>query len=673
MAKVSYLLRRGANYYWRRRLPVGNGPARKQTHVIISLGTPLLPRARLLGARLNLIAELLTEQLPMLTSEQINGVFRSVLLAQVTKLDCVVASECADATFDLSESVRMDEQWYWVYRLLGARGPNAEVDNDVAEQMRAASVPEEDIYTVAVRLQQLRRAKMVPVPQCKLEALCKAVDAELTDGNISMTQQAYFRAKSEAAALSARNQRDGRSSDRARAEVVVAQDAKTFADLKLRKAASAAAYPEDSAQAASLHATTEESRESQQPTAPQTISFETHPIFIASEKMIADNKEHKIWREKGQLQARQTYRLFVMLLLEQKVHSIEALRQEHFSAFKDMLGQFATVYGKSSRDKTRSLEELREIGALKTAAERGVEGSTINRHLTALTSMVRTLRAEGKPIKADINPDALRVPKTERGRDLTKSASPIRVDAMFQLPVFSGCANAEEQFKAGEQIFHCANYFVPMLLHYAAGRREEFCGLRVDEVCTDGPIPFIDVVPNEYRDLKTLASQRGLPIPPEMLRLNFLPYWRAVKSLGYDLVFPELRWGDSNMSLGGRFYKNFERGLGLVRKAGGPKPDAKEQSFHFRQLRKAFGAQLKKRGVHSEERADLLGHAGGTVTEENYADVTELTRMLELMGKIPNVTSHLIPKTVQLLPWVRDHLPPPDARRRERKIRLARG
>jgi hypothetical protein len=170
MAEISYLLKRGSVFYWRRRLPVGSGSARKQSYVVISLGTPLLPRARLLGAQLNLIAELLTEQLPTMTSEQINGVFRRVLLAQVAKLDCVVANESADATFDPREGVRMDEQWHWVYRLLGKRGPHTEVDDDVAGQMRAAAVPEEDIYTVAVRLQQLRRAKMVPVPQPKLEA-----------------------------------------------------------------------------------------------------------------------------------------------------------------------------------------------------------------------------------------------------------------------------------------------------------------------------------------------------------------------------------------------------------------------------------------------------------------------------------------------------------------------
>jgi tripartite-type tricarboxylate transporter receptor subunit TctC len=46
-------------------------------------------------------------------------------------------------------------------------------------------------------------------------------------------------------------------------------------------------------------------------------------------------------------------------------------------------------------------------------------------------------------------------------------------------------------------------------------------------------------------------------------------------------------------------------------------------SHLFRQLRKAFGAELKRRGVHTEERSDLLRHAGKTVDEESYVDPTE--------------------------------------------------
>ena len=84
-------------------------------------------------------------------------------------------------------------------------------------------------------------------------------------------------------------------------------------------------------------------------------------------------------------------------------------------------------------------------------------------------------------------------------------------------------------------------------------------------------------------------------------------------------------------------------------------------------MRKAFGAELKRQGVHSEERSDLMGHAGANVNEEVYVDPIELKRALELMTKIPIMTSHLQPQPIRLLPWVQNKLPPPDARGRARR------
>ena len=70
-------------------------------------------------------------------------------------------------------------------------------------------------------------------------------------------------------------------------------------------------------------------------------------------------------------------------------------------------------------------------------------------------------------------------------------------------------------------------------------------------------------------------------------------------------------------------------------------------------LRTTWGAKLKKAKVSSEERADTLGHSVNNVTEEVYADDTELADQLANMMKLPNVTAHLLPAKINLLPWVR--------------------
>jgi hypothetical protein len=73
----------------------------------------------------------------------------------------------------------------------------------------------------------------------------------------------------------------------------------------------------------------------------------------------------------------------------------------------------------------------------------------------------------------------------------------------------------------------------------------------------------------------------------------------------------------------------------------------------LRSFRRTFGNSLKQAGVHSEDRGDLLGHGGETVTEENYADPIALSIMLKEVMKLPNVTEHLPSRPINLLPWVK--------------------
>jgi len=157
----------------------------------------------------------------MMSTEQVKGVFQQVLLRQIAKTQQVVATSMSDRDFSTKESIRNDTLWHWAYRWLAARGPYANVD-DVAEGiMREAGLSEAEIYGVAERLVGLRYQDMVPIPPGKISTLLEAVGAVSTESNIALAQQAYFRAMSQAAALSARSQREGSAADAVEAEAVV--------------------------------------------------------------------------------------------------------------------------------------------------------------------------------------------------------------------------------------------------------------------------------------------------------------------------------------------------------------------------------------------------------------------------------------------------------------------
>ena len=131
---------------------------------------------------------------------------------------------------------------------------------------------------------------------------------------------------------------------------------------------------------------------------------------------------------------------------------------------------------------------------------------------------------------------------------------------------------------------------------------------------------------------------------PELLRLNFIPYVEAIKALGYRLLFPDLYSPSSQSPLGNRFYKEFKPLLVSV--------GATEKGLGAHAMRHLFGAQLKKKLVTKEDRADLLGHGGDSETSERYCEPHEISTLFELVLKLPVVTAELQQQEVNLLPWV---------------------
>jgi hypothetical protein len=109
----------------------------------------------------------------------------------------------------------------------------------------------------------------------------------------------------------------------------------------------------------------------------------------------------------------------------------------------------------------------------------------------------------------------------------------------------------------------------------------------VDDVILDnGDIPYLHIAKKEQRRIKNPQSQRNVPLHPEVLRLNFIAYVKAIKALGYRLLFPDLYSPSTSSPLGDRFYKDFKPVLETI--------GVTEKGLGAHAVRHVFGAQLKK-------------------------------------------------------------------------------
>ena len=710
MPAIPHVTRRGAIYYWRRRLPVEFAQSKKSTTLLLGLRTSDSRRARFLASQITALVDL--HFLPAimnqhLSQQQIQSIFRDVFTRHLSKLELVVARERMEPDFNAEDSRRFDRLMGWVYRLLETRGRAAAVDPRARDAMTADGLGEADIDEVAALLSMMQRQRQAAEPPERLAAIVEGVGGEPNPVNLGLAQEQIYRAMAEANFQTARRYDGIRVEDPLQIDEILksrmsnyvapmpvvappeshsprpAQSSATLQGLQNLPSAGQVEPKTDIPGAAQI-ATVNARSETHAPGIAMpskahpgsngaTITLDEHPFVVFGEKLITRNGKSSDWDEKTQRQARQIYRLFGKLLLEQSLVDLTDLRQSHFGLLQDLLASVAKSYGKSSKDELRTTAQLRAIGAARPDADRGLAPETLNRHLTFLGQILVFIKGQGVALDRDIDLSLLRgKTRNSRGRQKRALFSPAELAAIFNLPCFKGCAGWTDKkaVEPGPYIFHRGLYFAIILLYYTGARREEICGLTVDDVQNPELIiegnkrqmPCIYIRVNEARRVKNEQSIRMVALLPEVIRLGFLDYVAAIKALGYKLVFPDLKSPTSKSPMGDRLYDEFKRGLDRVL------PDASARKKVLHSFRKTFGDSLKQAGVEAEIRGDILGHGGETVTEEIYCNPIALETMMTHLLKLPTVTAHLKPHPIRLLPWVQQKFKPPFSRKSRLKL-----
>jgi integrase len=625
-------------YYWRRRrskVVLSQHPG----HVSLSLRTRDPACARKLAAYVNVAFEsiMLSPQARFLTRQQITALLRTVVDTHLAKLERIAAAEKSSPDYDPTEAQRQELIVGWAYRLLETQGASARIRDIDRALMREAGLDEQAIAFVGEYLDRLRLNQMVPTPVGKLERLLSSQGAAATSMNVAQVQNIYFRGLALALFESARRH-DGRNPEDADlVGAILAHDLADTAPAPLPSPPLSAAVPSfPSAPIASE-------------LSPSVQSSIDDNVCVIGESLIRSKVADGHWDNKSEKQARSLFALLDRFFREETpVRGLAALRQEHLAAFVRFLKfDVYTFYGRSENDASRSIAELRDVAAKKSKQFRGVGGVTMNRHLTALGQLLTHARAQGVPIDRDLQVRDLRTTtKKVRARN-QRPKLPIEVaERIFHAAPFTGCAGWDQPLEPGDQIFHRALYFVALLLHYAGARREEICGLEIVDVI-ERPIPHIYIRTNSTRRIKNPQSERLIALHPEILRLGFLDYLNTLRALGYKIAFPDLFSPTTKSPLGDRFYDEFKPVISLACKEAGV-----DDALVIHSMRHGFNSALKAKHVREEERADLMGHRGGSETTERYADPIVLRRSLQLVKRLPIVSVHLRPTPIKLLPWV---------------------
>jgi integrase len=632
---VQHVFRRGAVYWWLRRLLKKPGE-RELAPIAISLRTRDLSKARTIAAHLAVASDGILRQQEgreVLSAVQVRSMLESVARNHLGKLDRLAVLETADG-ITADEGRTADRVMGWARRLQASQGIAATVGAVEHGLLATNGLSREEIEEVHWTLELLQNGSRGSFPRQRLMALLDACGAPQGEGDIQQAERLFYRGQ--AAALLSVDRRwsgDYREDDRLIDQllsdhgVASALTATTPAPRE-RPALSA---EEVATVANSSDPVPSQSVPALSQSVPASFQKETSIAKLA-ENLIREKAKLGEWNEKTQRQARSLVATFIEMIGEDHVR---ALAQSRIAEYRSLLLALPRSYGKGQNDRSTPLLDWLERAKKLPGKEVGREAGTLNRHLTQLQEVLVYIEACGHKIPEFSGVSKLLSKKKGRARDERNPFSLEDLAAIFRQPPWTGCESLDNRLVPGAMIYHDALSIVPYFARYTLGRREELCGLDVDDVLEENGIPYIFIRPNEHRTLKNPQSKRRIPLIDEVVRLGFLRYRAEIKSLGYKLLFPELRAASDRTPLGDVFYGDWIKVQDLA------VPNAAKERKVFHSFRKVGGADLKDAGVASELRADILGHCGDNITEERYVGSSKLKQMLEALEKLPIVTEQI--------------------------------
>lgn len=593
----------------------------------------------------------------MLSAAQARSMLETVARTHLVKMDRLAVLETADGV-RAEEGRSSDRVTGWARRLQAVQGVLATIGDTERRMLEENGLTQLEIDEVGQVLNLFRRASNGSLPRERLKALLVGCGASEGEGDLLQAERIYYRGQ--AAALLATDRRWG--GDFREDDALVEDMLQRNERMRLHETAPAIATTQSDL--ASLVA--------RQDTPPPELAcpqaseplMDRTSITNLTDKMISEKAALGEWNAKTQRQVRSVIATFVEMIGDDHVRS---LSQSRVAEYRSLLLALPRSYGKGQHDKDTPLAVWLERAKGLKKEQKGRAAGTLNRHLSQLQEVLVYIAAQGNKIPDFTGVSNLRAKQSGRPRDQRNPFSPEDLVAIFRQPPWTGCASFNDCMMSGSEIYHDATSIVPYLARYTLARREEICGLDVEDVLEESGIPFIFIRPNEHRMLKNAQSARRIPLIGEVQRLGFLRYCAEIKRLGHRLLFPELRAASDRTPLGDVFYGSWIK----VQKVAVPSAEEERKAFHS--FRKVGGADLKDAEITSELRADILGHGGKNVTEERYASPAKLRQMLEALERLPIVTAHIEARDICLRPDVTQMRKRPSAQPRRRAAAGARG
>jgi hypothetical protein len=338
---------------------------------------------------------------------------------------------------------------------------------------------------------------------------------------------------------------------------------------------------------------------------------------------------------------------------------IEDITQGHLRNLGELFDKVPNRWGVTREERSGGLAASVKRAETMDPEQVGIQHVSRTKHLTWLQQVLDHAAGDGDKGHAPAEKISFAYLRKgvgkkskKRRRDKRAAWTKAELERLLAAPIWTGCRSLDRRWIAGSEVYHDAWYWIPIKLVLYGGRSSEIGGLPLTDVFENAPIPYFRIDYTDLRALKNVQSIRSLPIHPELIRLGFLDYVRAMRAAGHKLLFPEM-YSPGSTSFASTFYKAvfkrwrewaFPDGTTWRHRQKGMIKDKDAHSF------RGTATSLLKGRVEDSVRIDILGHEGDNETTRTYDEEADLVSKLEALSLLSPLTEHLPAVPLRLRP-----------------------
>ena len=339
-------------------------------------------------------------------------------------------------------------------------------------------------------------------------------------------------------------------------------------------------------------------------------------------------EKSKKWSESAKRHNLNAIDLFIKIVGDRSLSDFD---RHDIVDYIDTMEMVHKSYGKSIKDKDRTIDEILAVGSNKQK----MTITTLEKHLHTVQALFRAANQyHASALNVENLFGGLRFSKDVRKADKRIPWSVDDLNKLFATPQWTGTSKVKRslRYNVGNKIIKDAYWWLPLIGIFTGMRLEEICQLQCGDLKSLGDIQYLDVAEGDGKRLKTVSSARQVPIHAVLIDLGFISLFDKENST--QRIFPELTRGGVDKKFGYDYSADFA----VYRR----KIDIYQEWKDFHSFRHTFISALWQQIRDMVLVGSIVGHGSSSQTEDyTHIDLTTKAGAIALLDYEGLNISHL--------------------------------